>query len=175
MPRAVPALYLVILVLFVTAGSLLTARTEQAATGASVPEDCSRAPEVLVERYFPGTDATRDGSIADAEAVRYGHWVDEDGDILIELRCARAGLSDVRAEQSAVAEASEGERQEQLVETDPVALLAEVPEGSIIRQLDADAGLIRTWFVRAPLTVSEAEDVVTETLRSQQGAGDEGP
>lgn len=175
MPRAVPALYLVILVLFVTAGSLLTARTEQAATGATVPEDCSRPPEVLVERYFPGTTAGRDDSVSDAEAVRYGRWVDEEGDVLIELRCARAGLRDVRGEQSAVAEASEGEGRELLVETDPVALLADVPEGSIIRQLDADAGLIRTWFIRAPLTVAEAEDVVNETLRSQQGPGDEGP
>lgn len=170
MPRALPALYLTILVLFVAAGSLLTARTEPTDTVASVPRTCTEVPPDLVAELFPdaeptATSMTRDGS-------RYGQWLDRNGRILLELRCTRFRFSEFGAFRDALAAAEAGEAT--LLATEPAAILATVPDGVTIRQLDEGTGLYRTWFVRGPLPREAAEDVVARTHAAQRAADPEG-
>lgn len=166
MPRAVPALYLVILVLFVTAGSLLTSRTEPTDTIAAVPEMCTDVPRELVDELFPDADPTPSSTTRDG--ARYGQWLDEDGEILVELRCTRFRFSEFGPFRDALAAAEAGEST--LLPTEPAAILAELPGGVTIRQLDEETGLYRTWFVRDALTPEEAEDVVERTHAAQADA-----
>lgn len=169
--RAVPALYLAILAVFVAAGSLLTARIEPTDTVTAVPEDCSVVPEQLVQELFPGADVTSQPT-ADDDA-RYGRWIDGEGRVLVELRCTRFGFSEFGPYRDAVAAAEAGGAT--MVGTEPPAILAEIPDGSIIRQLEEDTGIFRTWFVRTSLSPAEAEDVVARTRRAQAGDGGNGP
>lgn len=171
MQRAVPALYLAILAVFVAAGSLLTARIEPTATVTAVPEDCSVVPEELVRDLFPEAEVTARPTTDDD--ARYGRWVDEDGRILVELRCSRFGFSEFGPYREALAAAEAGGAT--IVETEPPAILAEIPDGSIIRQLEEDTGIFRTWFVRTSLTPAEAEDVIAGTRRAQADDGADGP
>ena len=167
MPRAVPALYLVILVLFVTAGSLLTARTESVDPTASLPRTCSLVPDAIVDDLFPDTAARSERTVGD-DAL-YGRWIGGDGSLLVELRCSRLRFSEFGRFRDALAAAEAGEQT--LLSTEPAAILAEVPDGVIIRQLDEETGLYRTWFVADALTAEEAEDVVERTRAAQADAG----
>lgn len=171
MQRAVPVLYLAILALFVVAGSLLTARIEPTELAGSLPEQCSEVPPDLIEELFPGTEVTSRPAVRDD--ARYGRWVDRDGDVLVELRCTRFRFAEFGPYRDALAAAEEGRAT--LVTTEPPAILAEVPEGSIVRQLDEDTGLFRTWFVRAELSLAEAEQIVDRTRRFQGADAGDGP
>lgn len=165
MQRAVPALYLAILAIFVAAGSLLSTRVDPADTVAALPDDCSEVPGDLVRELFPDAEVTSQQTTRDE--ARYGRWVDADGQVLVELRCSRFRFSEFGPYREALAAAEEGGATK--VDTQPPAILAEVPDGSIVRQLEEDTGISRTWFVRTDLTPTEAADVVSRTHRAQTG------
>lgn len=163
MSRAVPVLYLAILAIFVAAGSVLSSRTEPTDIATGLPESCSQVPDELVRDLFPTAEVTSEQTI-EGEA-RYGRWLDEGDELLVELRCTRLSFSEVGPHRDALAAAESGRGT--LLSTEPPAILAEVPDGVTIRQLDEDTGISRTWFVRSSLPATEAETVVTRTVASQ--------
>ncbi|MBW3619592.1 MAG: hypothetical protein KY461_05055 [Actinobacteria bacterium] len=170
MSRALPALYLAILAVFVAAGSLLSSRTEAVDVTAGLPERCSQVPDDLVRDLFPDAETTSEQTIEDD--ARYGRWLDGDGELLVELRCTRFGLSELGPYRDALAAAEAGRATK--VPTEPPAILAAVPDGVTIRQLDEGTGRSLTWFVRDDLAASEAEAVVLRTRAWQDDAPAEG-
>lgn len=166
MSRALPALYLAILAIFVTAGSLLTARSDPAATTQALPDECSSVPSEAVTGLFPSDTPTEQAQVD--EDARYGRWLDADGTLLVELRCTRFRLADLGDFRDALEAAEEG--QGTVLDVDPPAILAEVPDGAIVRQLDEPSGILRTWFVRSTLTPDEAVDLVRRTRAAQRDA-----
>ena len=169
MSRALPALYLAILAVFVAAGSLLTSRTEAVDVAAGLPETCSQVPDDLVRDLFPDAEVTSEQTIEDD--ARYGRWLDGDGELLVELRCTSFGFSELGSHRDALEAAETGRATK--VPTEPPAILATVPGGVTIRQLDEDTGRSLTWFVRDDLAATEAGTVVRRT-RAWQGDAPEG-
>jgi hypothetical protein len=161
-PRTVPLLYGTAVALLVAAGVLLSVRTATTTPVTNrVPDGCETVPRAVVEELFPGTPVEADDRVGE-DGVPYGRWVDPDGTLLVELRCARVAFADVLDQQRLLEQADEGGRLER-VDVDPPAVLLEVSEGSLVRQLHEGERLQRTWFVRGGLDAEGAAALIEAT------------
>lgn len=161
-PRSVPLLYGAAVALLVAAGVVLSARTAATTSSAGqVPQDCATVPRQLVEELFPGTTLEPADHVTE-DGVRYARWMDAEGTLLVELRCARASFGDV-IEHQRLLERAERQDGPELLGTTPDAVVAAVPEGVVIRQLDEASQLELAWFVRDDLDAAAAREVVERT------------
>lgn len=153
-PRLV---YLTAVAVLIAAGTVLSARGGLQPAPAVVPASCTEVSDAAVAAVVDGS-STRETT--ETDGVRYGRWLDADGSVLLELRCGRTSLPEVQEHLGRVRAAEAGGDGPTLLGTDPPATLDVVRMGSVIRQVDVDRQLSRTWFVARPLDVDQATALV---------------
>lgn len=154
------AIYLAALTILVAAGVLVGARQEAPDPLAAVPESCVELPADAVADAVGRAPSARDELTR--AGVRFGRWLDDDGEILAELRCTTPTFTELGEHRAALA--ADGAT---LLDTTPPTLLSRVGTGTILRQVDEDRRLSRSWFVAADLSREEATTLVEATLRAQ--------
>lgn len=155
------AIYLAALTILVAAGVLVGARQEAPDPLAAVPESCVELPADAVADAIGHAPAARDELTR--EGVRFGRWLGNDGEVIAELRCARPTFTELGEHRAALA----GD-DATVLDTTPPTLLTRIGTGTVLRQVDEDRRLSRTWFVAAELSRHEATTLVEATLRAQQ-------
>ncbi len=154
-------IYLAALTLLATAGVLLSAR------GGLDPADiatdgCGATPRVAVAEVAGAPIASEESRTQDG--TRFDRWLDADGRVLAEVRCAPTTLLEIQEHEAAVARAREADGPVAVLDTDPAATIETTSVGTFVQQVDRDAGLSRTWFVDGELTAEEATALVRATL-----------
>jgi hypothetical protein len=153
------AIYLAAVTVLVAAGVLLGSRQAPAPVGTRVPEDCVALPDDAVAAVLGVAPTTAELVEPTAETpARFRRWRDDAGTVVAEVRCAPATATVVREQQAAI-EAGELT----VLDTTPPTTLGRLGTGTILRQVDADAGVARAWFVAAELDPTAAAALVEAT------------
>lgn len=167
MPLPPRVIYLLAVAILIAAGSLLSTRTVPDQVPQGLSADCTTVAAATVAELFPGGVATTEAT--GGPDVRYGRWLDDDGEVLLEVRCATLTHVDVRSQRDAVQQARDGDAL-RLLDTEPAATLDVTSAGTVIRQVDEEAGLSRTWFVARSLDPVQGETLVEATRRAGTSA-----